>query len=63
MMPKSVWLGMVVCGVAALNLGASPVSKTITEVLREPLPSGDLSCTVSDTAILVAGPTFRYTVD
>jgi len=63
MMPKSVWLGMVVCGVAALNLGASPVSKTITEVLREPLPSEDLSCTVSDTAIVVEGPTYRYTVD
>jgi len=42
---------------------AEPVSKTITEVLREPLPSEDLSCTANDTAITIQGPTFRYSVD
>lgn len=38
-------------------------SKTVAEVVREALPSEDLSCTVTDTAISVQGPTFRYTID
>lgn len=47
----------------ALAAVATPVSKTVTEVLREPLPSEDLACTVSDTTIVVQGPTFRYVVN
>lgn len=38
-------------------------SETIAEVVREALPPEDLSCTVTDTAISVQGPTFRYTID
>ncbi|HOF38913.1 MAG TPA: hypothetical protein PLD73_02495 [Candidatus Hydrogenedentes bacterium] len=63
MMLKSVWLGMLICGVAVLSFGASPVSMTVTEVLREPLPSEDLSCIESDAAIVVESPACRYTVD
>ncbi|HPO16189.1 MAG TPA: hypothetical protein PLI09_22330 [Candidatus Hydrogenedentes bacterium] len=44
-------------------LAAAPISKTFTEVLREPLLSEDLSCTVNDTTITIQGPTFRYVVD
>ncbi len=40
-----------------------PVSKTVTEVLREPLPPEDLSCMANDTTITIQGPTFRYVVD
>ena len=43
--------------------GLSPESKTITEVLREPLPPEDLSCLEGDLLIVVQGPTFTYTVD
>ncbi|MCP4642402.1 MAG: hypothetical protein GY851_18300 [bacterium] len=43
--------------------GAPPVSKTIQDVLREPLPSEDLSVAQSDTSIVIEGPTFRYTVN
>lgn len=42
---------------------AEPVSKTVTEVLRESLPPEDLSCTANDTAITIQGPSFRYVVD
>ena len=42
---------------------SEPVSKTIAQVLREPLPSEDISCTVTDTSVVVTGPVFRYTVD
>ena len=43
--------------------GDEPVSKTVTEVLREPLPPENLSCTTSETTITIQGPTFRYMVD
>lgn len=66
-MMKSLCLILAAAGAVAFSVGAawgaSPVSKTITEVLREPLPSEDLSCIVSDAAIVIEGPTYRYTVD
>ena len=65
------WHGLMAALCVAMAFGwcagaagaASPVSKTVTEVLRAPLPPEDLNCTVNDTAITVAGPTFYYTVD
>ena len=54
---------------AALAVAAGPawpldcVSRTITEVLRDPLPPEDLSCTVEAARIVIQGPTFRYSVD
>lgn len=48
---------------AGLVASAGPVSRTIPDVLRDPLPSEDLTCTESDRAITVQGPTFHYTVD
>lgn len=42
---------------------AAPTSKTIADVLREPLPSEDLACTATDTTITIQGPTFRYVID
>jgi len=39
------------------------VSKAVTEFLRQPLPSEDLSCAAGDAAIAVQGPTFQYVVD
>jgi len=47
----------------AVAAAAGPASKTVTEVLREPLPSEDLACTVTDTTVSIQGPTFRYVVD
>lgn len=51
----------------ALLLGAAaavePESKTISAVLREPLPPENLSCIVTDSAMTVEGPTFRYVID
>jgi len=47
----------------ALSAGAGPVSRPVTEVLRDPLPPEDLACTESETAVTVQGPTFRYVVD
>ncbi|MBN2311652.1 MAG: hypothetical protein JXR94_21920, partial [Candidatus Hydrogenedentes bacterium] len=43
--------------------GAPPESKPITEVLREPLPPEELSCSDGPSEIVVTGPTFRYAVD
>ncbi len=40
-----------------------PRSKPIKEVLREPLPSEDITCIESETTIIVQGPTFRYSLD
>lgn len=57
---------VVVIGMAqilGLAVAAAPLSKTISEVLREPLPPEDLTCTTNDTTITVQGPTFRYVVD
>ena len=48
---------------AGVAWGASPVSKTITEVLRQPLPPEDLTCSTEASEIVVHGPTFRYSVD
>lgn len=42
---------------------ASPTSNTISQVLREPLPSEDLSCRVEGAKIIIQGPVFRYSVD
>ncbi|MEA3366462.1 MAG: hypothetical protein U9Q79_12550, partial [Candidatus Hydrogenedentes bacterium] len=56
-------LAVVFAACAGAAWGASPVSKTITDVLRTPLPSEDLKCTANDTSITVEGATFRYTVD
>lgn len=39
------------------------ISKTIEEVLRDPLPPENLSCTVTDADITVQGPTFHYMID
>lgn len=43
--------------------GLEPTSKTIAEVLRQPLPPEDLSCAVTDVSITVKGPTFQYAID
>jgi hypothetical protein len=43
--------------------GAPPASRTITEVLREPLPPSDLKITESGSSLIIEGPAFRYTVD
>jgi len=48
---------------ARTALTASPVSETIIEVLRRPLPSEDLTCSTEGSKIVIQGPTFRYTVD
>ncbi len=64
---KSGWLMIVVGMAVVLHAGAlwaaPPISKTVTEVLREPLPSEDLTCTADDARITIQGPTFGYTVD
>ncbi|NUQ65577.1 MAG: hypothetical protein HUU20_24170 [Pirellulales bacterium] len=49
-------------GLAGLGLAgeASPRSKTVYSVLREPLPPEDLSTRESDKEVVVEGPTFTY---
>lgn len=50
--------------VAVPGLAAEqPTSKTVAEVLRQPLPPEELRCSASDKQILISGPTFTYTVD
>ena len=39
------------------------VSKTVWEVLREPLPAEDLTCEEKEECFVVKGPTYRYMVD
>ncbi len=39
---------------------ASPRSKTVYSVLREPLPPEDLSTRESDKEVVIQGPTFTY---
>ena len=60
-------LVLAIATACALDTGAasglSPLSKTITEVLREPLPPEDLTCSTEASEIVVQGPTFRYSVD
>ncbi len=41
----------------------APVSQSITEVLREPLPSEDLSCTITEDTVLIRGAVFLYRID
>jgi len=38
-------------------------SKTVTSVLREPLPPEDMRCLVDARKITIQGPTYRYVVD
>ena len=40
-----------------------PVSRAITEVLREPLPPEELHVSTGEMRIVIQGPTFRYAVD
>lgn len=53
----------IIAAAASAAPGAAPVSRTITEVLRDPLPPEDLRCTTDDARIVVQGSTFRYAVD
>ncbi len=66
-MHRSLIFFMVIASAFAVNADAVPedfpVSRTITEVLRDPLPPEDLTCTSEDTRIIIQGPTFRYVVD
>ncbi len=48
---------------AASAENAEPRSKTVTAVLREPLPPEDLDCSADGDKIVIRGPTFEYTVD
>ena len=52
-----------VCAVQAVAEEVGRHSKTVTSVLREPLPSEELSCRSSADGIVVEGPTFTYVVD
>ncbi|MFA6243818.1 MAG: hypothetical protein WC655_22945 [Candidatus Hydrogenedentales bacterium] len=54
---------MAILATAYADPAPSPQSRTITDVMRDPLPSEDLSCSESDTSITIQGPTFRYVVD
>ena len=56
-------IAVVLAGGTGAVWGVSPESKTITEVLRQPLPPEDLSCSAEASRIVIRGPTFRYTVD
>ena len=60
---ENIQLRSIILVLLALSACAGPVSRPVTEVLRDPLPSEDLACTESDAAITVQGPTFRYVVD
>ena len=60
---QTLMIFMCLAQVLGTPVDSEPVSKTIAQVLREPLPPEDLSCTVTDTTIVVTGPVFRYTVD
>ena len=51
------------CAVQAVAEEVGRHSKTVTSVLREPLPSEELSCRSSADGIVVEGPTFTYVVD
>jgi len=66
-MSRRLVLATAIAAALAADVGAvwglSPVSKTITQVLREPLPPEDLGCSVEASRIVVQGPTFRYSVD
>ena len=66
-MHRSLILVMVIALTFAVNADAVPedfpVSRIITEVLRDPLPPENLTCTSDDTRIIIQGPTFRYVVD
>ncbi len=48
---------------AAQAVEDPPTSRTITEVLREPLPPETLTCREENRFIVVQGPTFTYRVD
>lgn len=62
-------LALIFCAVALFLLPAhadpvsQPQSRLIMDVMRDPLPSEDLTASESDTAYTIQGPTFRYVVD
>jgi len=66
---KAFWTLLVVLATTTFHWTAAcaenpePRSKTVTCVLREPLPPEKLSCSVEGGKIVIGGPTFGYTVD
>lgn len=53
----------VFAAVAVGQEAGSPVSRTVAQVLRDPLPSENLSCSESASSIVIQGPAFRYTIE
>ena len=54
---------LAVCAAQAAAEEAGRVSKTVTSVLREPLPPEDLSCRSSAGEIVIEGATYTYAVN
>lgn len=61
--PFVVLVTLFVCLPATGGEDYQPRSKTVTAVLREPLPPEELNASVDGATIVVSGPTFKYTVD
>ena len=66
---KAFWTLLIVLATATFHFtpasaeNPEPRSKTVTSVLREPLPPEDLSYSVDGGKIVITGPTFEYSVD
>ena len=66
---KAFWTLLVVFAIATFHWSPTyaekpePRSKTVTAVLREPLPPEELSYSADTAKIVIRGPTFEYTVD
>ncbi len=58
--PSALLIGLCILQLPYVLADAAPISETIVEVLRKPLPSEDLTCAVDDREIRVEGPTFQY---
>jgi hypothetical protein len=51
------------CLATSYGQGTESRSKTITSVLREPLPPEELKCSIDGNKIVIQGSTYDYTVD
>ena len=66
---KAFWTLLVILATTTFHLtptcaeNPEPRSRTVTAVLREPLPPEDLSYSADGGKVVITGPTFEYTVD
>lgn len=60
---KNIFLFVFTLFILSLPVSSQVMSKSIREVLREPLPSENLVCEEKGEQIVIKGPTFKYVVD